>query len=135
MGTLDPEQFKEKIASWTEKDHPIKQFLSRIADKWSFLVVSVLSKKPGQRCRFSQLKRDIPGISQRMLTTTLRKLEQDGLLTRHFYPEIPPRVEYELTELGKSLRAPLKSLFDWVRENWPAAQKFREDREMKDNPK
>jgi len=126
MQNETPAELKEKIARWSEKDNPFRQFLSRIADKWSLLVVIVLSRKPGHRCRFSELKRDIPGISQRMLTTTLRNLEQDGLVTRHFFSEIPPRVEYELTPLGVSLRGAVKSLFDWLRENWPAAQKFRE---------
>jgi len=134
MGERDPELLKEKIAIWMEADNPFRQFLNRIADKWSLLIVVVLSKKPEYRCRFSELKRDIPGISQRMLTSTLRNLEQDGLVTRHYYPEIPPRVEYQLTDLGISLRIPIKSLFDWLRENWPAAQKFREKHSTKGNP-
>lgn len=134
MGGEDSEKLREKIATWTEEDNPFRQFLSRIADKWSLLVVRVLSNVPEHRCRFSELKRHIPGISQRMLTTTLRNLEQDGLVTRHYYPEIPPRVEYELTELGISLRAPIKSLFDWIQENWPAARKFREKHAMNDRP-
>jgi len=132
MQNETPAELKEKIARWSEKDNPFRQFLSRIADKWSLLVVIVLSRKPGHRCRFSELKRDIPGISQRMLTTTLRNLEQDGLVTRHFFSEIPPRVEYELTPLGVSLRGAVKSLFDWLRENWPAAQKFREQHAPKE---
>jgi len=126
MKDLGAEELKEKVARWSEKDNPFRQFLSRIADKWSLLVVIVLSRKPGHRCRFSELRRDIPGISQRMLTTTLRNLEQDGLVTRHFFAEIPPRVEYELTPLGESLKKAVKGLFDWLGENWPAAQKFRE---------
>jgi len=131
MGKEDSENLKKKMAIWNEKDNPFRQFLSRIADKWSLLVITVLSKKPKHRCRFSELKRDIPGISQRMLTKTLRNLEQDGLVTRHFYPEIPPRVEYELTALGKSLKVIIKNLFNWLRENWPAAQKFREVQKQK----
>lgn len=120
------EKFKKKIAIWNDNDNPFRQFLSRIADKWSLLVIMVLANKPKYRCRFSELKNEIPGISQRMLTTTLRNLEQDGLVTRHVYPEIPPRVEYELTELGRSIRAPIRNLFNWLRENWPAAKKVRE---------
>jgi DNA-binding HxlR family transcriptional regulator len=131
MSVENDEQLKRKIAEWSQKENPFRQFLSRIADKWSLLVIMVLLKKPGYRCRFSELKRDIPGISQRMLTSTLRNLEEDGLLTRHCYPEIPPRVEYELTPLGQSLRVPIKALFGWLRENWPAAQKFRERQEGK----
>ena len=67
--------------------------------------------------RFSALKRDVSGISQRMLTLVLRNLERDGLVTRTFFPEIPPRVEYELTALGESLRAPMTALGDWAHEN------------------
>jgi DNA-binding HxlR family transcriptional regulator len=61
-----------------------------------------------------------------MLTMTLRNLEHDGLISRHAYPEVPPRVEYELTDFGKASITPIKSLFKWLTENWPAAQKFRE---------
>ena len=82
--------------------------LSRVGDKWSLLVIATLERRPDRRGRFSDLKRSIPGISQRMLTATVRNLERDGLLTRHLYPEIPPRVEYELTELGKGLMDPVR---------------------------
>lgn len=134
MSNEGPEGLKKKIAIWTETDNPFRQFLSRIADKWSLLVILVLLSKPQSRCRFSELKREITGISQRMLTTTLRNLEADGLVTRHVYPEIPPRVEYELTELGKSIKAPLKSLFGWLKQNWPAAKKFRRKHGYNDEP-
>ena len=126
MGKYTPEQIRIKAETWSRKNNPFREFLSRIADKWSLLTLTVLLKIPGQRCRFSELKSYIPGISQRMLTVTLRNLESDGLVTRHVYAEVPPRVEYELTALGKSLRAPIKSLFKWLRTNWPAAQKSRE---------
>jgi DNA-binding HxlR family transcriptional regulator len=85
--------------------------LNRIGDKWSVMVVGQLS---GRRLRFNELRHAIGGISQRMLTLTLRNLERDGLVTRTVYPEIPPRVEYELTELGATLRVPLNSLWDWA---------------------
>src|SRR5271154_6933443 len=90
-----------------------KSLLDRVGDKWSLLLIAMLEQAPGQRSRFSELKRAIPGISQRMLTTTLRNLERDGMLSRHFFPEIPPRVEYELTPLGKGLMAPLRGFFNW----------------------
>jgi DNA-binding HxlR family transcriptional regulator len=125
MGKYTPEQIRIKAKAWSRKDNPFREFLSRIADKWSLLTLTVLLKIPGQRCRFSELKSYIPGISQRMLTVTLRNLAQDGLVSRHVYAEVPPRVEYELTALGKSLRTPIKSLFKWLRTNWPAAQRFR----------
>jgi DNA-binding HxlR family transcriptional regulator len=109
-----------------EGHNPFRQVLGRIADKWSLMVVFTLAQKAKHIARFSELKRDIPGISQRMLTMTPRNLEHDGLISRHAYPEVPPRVEYELTVFGKSSIAPTKSFFKWLTENWPAAQKIRE---------
>jgi DNA-binding HxlR family transcriptional regulator len=77
----------------------------------------------GGRARFSELERAVPGISQRMLSTTLKNLERDGLATREVFPEVPPRVEYELTKLGKSLLRPTQGLVDWVKENWEDVRK------------
>ncbi len=88
--------------------------LNRVGDKWSMLIVMILSN--GSK-RFSELKRAIDGISQRMLTLSLRGLERDGLVTRTVTPTIPPRVDYELTELGTSLREPVKVLGDWAIEH------------------
>ncbi len=88
--------------------------LNRVGDKWSMLIVMILS---GGSKRFSELKREIDGISQRMLTLSLRGLERDGLVTRTVTPTIPPRVDYELTELGVSLRRPVKALGDWAIEH------------------
>lgn len=98
--------------------HPVCQtingLLSRIGDKWSLLVVESLG--PGPR-RFNELRREIPSVSQRMLTLTLRNLERDGLVSRTVTPSIPPRVDYELTELGKSLQAPICGLVSWAHAN------------------
>jgi DNA-binding HxlR family transcriptional regulator len=88
--------------------------LARIGDKWSVLIVSRLGAKP---MRFNELKREIGGISQRMLTLTLRGLERDGLVTRTVFPTIPPRVDYELTALGRSLLEPVSALGDWALKN------------------
>ncbi len=88
--------------------------LNRVGDKWSMLIVMILSRGPR---RFSELKREIDGISQRMLTLSLRGLERDGLLTRTVTPTIPPRVDYELTELGLSLQRPVKALGEWAIEH------------------
>jgi DNA-binding HxlR family transcriptional regulator len=88
--------------------------LARIGDKWTVMVVGALSKGP---IRYNEIHRRVEGISQRMLTLTLKGLEQDGLVTRTMYPTIPPRVDYELTELGRSLIVPLKALAEWAREN------------------
>jgi DNA-binding HxlR family transcriptional regulator len=85
--------------------------LNRIGDKWSVMIVGYLTRKT---MRFNELRHAIGGISQRMLTLTLRNLERDGLVTRTVYPEIPPRVEYALTDLGRTLTDPLDALWDWA---------------------
>lgn len=87
------------------------EILQRIGDKWSLYVVHVLSARGTMR--FSELKRGIEGISQRMLTVTLRNLERDGLVQRTVYAEIPPRVEYQLTPLGRTLRSVVGKLVSW----------------------
>ncbi len=93
--------------------------LARLGDKWTVLVMSHLAVAPDHRARFSTLKNNIEGITQRMLTLTLRNLERDGLLTRHYFPEVPPRVEYQLTEMGAGMLPALDSFTSWIRENWP----------------
>ena len=103
----------------------MREFLTKVGDKWTILIVVSLSQVPGCRARFSALEKVIPAISQRMLALTLRNLERDGLITRELFPEVPPRVEYELTGLGKSLLAPTQALLDWVGNNWPDIKKAR----------
>jgi DNA-binding HxlR family transcriptional regulator len=88
--------------------------LNRIGDKWSVMIVGYLSRKT---MRFNELRHAIGGISQRMLTLTLRNLERDGLVTRTVFPEIPPRVEYQLTDLGRTLKEPLDALWNWAAEH------------------
>ena len=107
-------------------DCEFREVLSRVGDKWSLLVIVMLEERPTQRARFSELKRSIPGISQRMLTATLRSLERDGLLTRDVYAEAPPRVEYELTPLGKRFMQPVRALVAWLQVNWPAIRAARD---------
>ena len=92
----------------------ISGVLARIGDKWSVLIVSRLGMRP---MRFNELKREIGGISQRMLTLTLRGLERDGLITRTIFATIPPRVDYELTPLGRSLLEPVMGLSAWALKN------------------
>ena len=89
----------------------MEHVLSRIGDKWTVLVVGALSEGPS---RYNEIRRTVGTISQRMLTMTLRNLEEDGLVTRTLYPAVPPKVEYELTELGLSLTLVLRSLYDWA---------------------
>ncbi|WP_280415744.1 winged helix-turn-helix transcriptional regulator [Nocardia carnea] len=92
----------------------IRDLLDRIADKWSLLVVELLGER---RLRFGELHRTIDGISQRMLTLTLRHLERDGLVLRTVHPVVPPRVDYELTPLGRSLLTIIDPLVAWTREH------------------
>jgi DNA-binding HxlR family transcriptional regulator len=92
----------------------ISTLLSRIGDKWTALVVQTLADGPR---RFNELRREIPSVSQRMLTLTLRNLERDGLVSRTVTPTIPPRVDYELTELGDSLQKPICGLVQWSIDN------------------
>ena len=104
---------------------PISDLLARLGDKWSTLVLVALSKADGHCLRFSELLRAVGGISPRMLATTLRHLERDGILTRRIYPEVPPRVEYTLTERGERLLAPVEALVIWLLSEWPEIEKSR----------
>lgn len=94
-----------------ESDCPVRRTLDRIGDKWTTLIIGLLESGPK---RFSDLRRGIGGISQKMLTQTLRNLERDGLVSRTIYAEVPPRVEYELTELGKTLCEPIQAIVRWT---------------------
>ncbi len=92
-------------------DCPSRSIMQRMGDKWTPLVFLALEAGPR---RFSALRQDIGGVTPKVLTQTLRSLERDGLLTRTIYPEIPPRVEYELTELGTTLLGPFEIVRDWA---------------------
>ena len=98
--------------------------LSRVGDKWSVLVIMLLGDRPR---RFNELKRMIGGISQRMLTLTLRGLERDGLVTRTVFPTVPPRVDYELTDLGRGLSEPVKALGAWAHQHQPDIETARQN--------
>ena len=94
---------------------PIRNVLSRVGDKWSMLVLFTLESNDTQR--FKELQRNIPDISQKMLTATLKMLEADGLIRREVFPEVPPRVEYSLTKKGRSLLPLIDNLLSWASEN------------------
>lgn len=96
---------------------PIRNILARICDKWSLLVLYTLEKAGKKQVRFKELQREIPDISQKMLTVTLRTLEEDGYVTRTVYPEVPPRVEYALTARAESLLPHVNALLEWALEN------------------
>lgn len=102
---------------------PTRTVLDRIGDKWTTLVVLVLLDGPR---RFSQLRDRIGGVAPKVLTETLRRLERDGILTRTAYPEIPPRVEYQLTPLGRSLEEPIRAIATWAEHNVPQITQARE---------
>ncbi|CAM5448060.1 DNA-binding HxlR family transcriptional regulator [Aquamicrobium terrae] len=98
----------------TEDCRAVSEILQRIGDKWSLLVVRRLGDGP---MRFNELRHAVGGISQKMLTTTLRSLERDGFVTRTVFATIPPRVDYELTDLGRELLIPVKGLAEWAMAN------------------
>jgi DNA-binding HxlR family transcriptional regulator len=102
---------------------PAREILDRVGDKWSVLIVAMLGDGPH---RFSELKRMIEGISQRMLTLTLRGLERDGLVTRTVHPTVPPSVEYALTGLGRTLLEPVMALAAWAEKNRGRIQQARD---------
>lgn len=107
---------------------PIRNILSRLSDKWSMLVIYKLNQSEKESLRFKELQRLIPDISQKMLTVTLRTLEEDGYVTRTIYPEVPPRVEYTLTARTLSLLPFINALIGWAKENMSAIM---EDRRAK----
>ena len=104
-------QMKPDKRHLSENCQAVSEVLQRVGDKWTVLVVKILGRGP---MRFNELKRTIDGISQRMLTLTLRALERDGLVTRTVFPSVPPRVDYELTALGRSLLVPVSALAAWA---------------------
>jgi DNA-binding HxlR family transcriptional regulator len=104
VGTWDPYR----------RDCPSRRLLDRIGDRWTVLVVGALDAGPR---RFTEIATDVEGVSQKMLTQTLRSLERDGFVVRTAYPVVPPHVEYELTDLGRSLQEPLRALERWAVEN------------------
>ena len=109
---MDADKLKDEIFI---KNCPIRNILSRISDKWSILTIFTLEQIPVMR--FGELQRAIPDISQKMLTVTLRTLEQDGIVKRQVYAQIPPKVEYSLTERGLSLLPHLNALIYWAKEH------------------
>ncbi|MFE9039833.1 winged helix-turn-helix transcriptional regulator [Streptomyces sp. NPDC012421] len=100
------------VLQWdTREGCEVRHILDRVADKWSLLAIAHLDRQP---LRFSELRRRIEGVSQRMLTVTLRQLERDGLVSRTVHPVVPPRVEYALTPLGATLHTTIQALVDWT---------------------
>ncbi|MBN6050354.1 helix-turn-helix transcriptional regulator [Nonomuraea sp. RK-328] len=122
------------VRQWdTREGCEVRQILDRVADKWSLLVIALLDC---QSLRFSELRREIDGVSQRMLSVTLRHLERDGLVSRTVHPVVPPRVDYALTPLGRTLHETIKALVTWTedhqREIAEARAAYDRGREMMD---
>ncbi|WP_300939559.1 winged helix-turn-helix transcriptional regulator [Bacteroides acidifaciens] len=110
-------------------DCPIRNILARISDKWSILVLFTLNQSA--LMRFNALQKNIPDISQKMLTVTLRTLEEDGFVRRQVYAEVPPRVEYSLTDRAVSLLPHINSLITWAKDNMNAILLDRENNRLK----
>lgn len=114
---IHPLMDRTAITDAVYPDCPIRNILARISDKWSLLTMYTLDQTGKEAIRFKELQREIPDISQKMLTVTLRTLEEDGYVTRTIYPEVPPRVEYALTARAKSLLTHINALIEWALEN------------------
>lgn len=117
-------EFQNKCNS--EEGQAVREFLGMIGDKWTVIIILILFRAPKHRARFSDIQRDANGISKAMLTSTLRSLERDGLIIREIFAEVPPRVEYELTEMGISLFGSLDVLVNWIMSNWGNIKQARE---------
>lgn len=105
---------------------PVRNIIARFSGKWSLLVLCVLSEN--EATRFNEISKAIPDISPKVLTETLKNLESDGLISRKLYAEIPPKVEYSLTELGRSLMPHIENLMGWALENYDTISKKRKDK-------
>lgn len=117
------EKRKKYPDSSAEVDALVNELIGRVADKWTMLLLEALEEHG--RLRFSSLAKNVPGISQKMLTQTLRAMERDGLVSRTVYPVIPPRVEYELTKLGESLGAAFCGVWIWAEKNFKQIERSR----------
>ena len=131
IGSL-PEPLNSVTWNSAARHCPIRDMLGHLGDKWSVLVLAALVQHPERRLRFSELMGSVNGISQRMLTIALRYLERDGILTRRQYPEIPPRVEYTLSERGSRLLVPVEAIVTWIQNEWPEIEQSRTEYDKKD---
>ena len=120
---------RTKIQNELYPDCPIRNILARISDKWSILILFTLNQS--ELMRFNALQKNIPDISQKMLTVTLRTLEEDGFVKRQVYAEVPPRVEYSLTDRATSLLPHINSLIMWAKENMDAILMDRTNNRLK----
>jgi DNA-binding HxlR family transcriptional regulator len=103
----------------------VRELMNTVGDKWSIFLIVALQSSVNHRARFSELERAVPGISQKMLSSTLKKLERDGIVYREVFPEVPPRVEYQLSSLGLSLYSIQQAIVNWVSAHWNDVKKAR----------
>src|SRR4051812_40526008 len=122
MGSVEPSPAKWPAQAAYDTESPTGILLDRIADKWTLMIHGTLEAGP---MRFSDLRDALGGISPKVLTQALRALERDGLISRHAYPQVPPKVEYALTELGGSLCAPVQGLRAWAEQHIDDIQRAR----------
>lgn len=121
---MNPIRLKENLEKYTKTDEcPIRNVLSRFSGKWALLILCVLSEN--EKSRFNEIAKAIPDISSKVLSDTLKGLESDGLVNRELFAEIPPKVEYSLTPLGKSVIPQISNLINWAIENF---DKFKSNR-------
>ena len=116
---------RAEIETCPELDRLVEQIIGRVADKWTMLLIETLTEHG--ECRFGELGRHVEGISQKMLTQTLRAMERDGLVTRTVFPVVPPKVVYALTDLGESLSAAFCGVWIWAQENHERIERARSD--------
>lgn len=114
-----PDRAKGTRGDLFDPECPTRRLLDRIGTKWTSMVVKVLAEAGPHEVRFAELRRRVPGVSQKMLSVTLRSLVRDGLAARRVEPTVPPQVHYRLTELGRSLEVPLAALRDWAEHHMP----------------
>lgn len=124
MATIEPA---------TDKDALVHEMLGRVADKWTLLVIEELGS--GGELRFTRLRERLGGVSQKMLTKTLRQLERDGLVKRHVHPVVPPRVDYTLTPLGETLGEAVCGIWTWVEKHLKDVQRSRRTYDLKRAPR
>lgn len=125
LGNVDPTRPEQQASAERFKPDYSGGLCARLNDKWTVVVLWRIASAPERRVRFSALKHEVDGITQRMLTLTLRNLERDGLVLRHLFAEVPPRVEYEIPELGAGMLAVLQPINRWIAVNKPRVDQCR----------
>jgi DNA-binding HxlR family transcriptional regulator len=119
-----PKTGKKKVLN-PKAPCPSDGLLPHLTGKWTIQTIMLLTEAPDHRLRFGEIQAALAGVSQKVLTQTLRTLERDGLVSRHVFADVPPRVEYELSETGSGFMASLSGLTDWMAQSWPSVRQAR----------